>query len=88
MPVGYPDFTPDLCVEILPLGKSRESMLPKIDEYLGTNVRMVWVLDLKNRTVTVLRLGRERHVLSESDTLSGEDVLPGFSVLVSELFPK
>jgi hypothetical protein len=37
--------------------------------------------------VTVYRSRQQATILEESDTLSGEDVVPGFSCPVAELFP-
>jgi Uma2 family endonuclease len=47
---------------------------------------MVWIIDPEDRTVTVYRTPDEGRVLQESATLSGDDVLPGFSCRVAELF--
>ena len=50
---------------------------------LEAGVRLVWVVDTKRRTVTVYPGGQ---MLTEPDALSGDDVLPGFTVLLSRLF--
>jgi len=47
---------------------------------------MVWVADPQSRTVTTHRAGRPPRVLSEHDTLSGEDIVPDFAVPVAEVF--
>ena len=47
---------------------------------------MVWIVNPHSRTVTVHRTGRDPHILRENDTLSGEEVCPGFTVKVAELF--
>ena len=46
-----------------------------------------WVLDPDDRSLTVYRPDQPLRILGEADTVSGEDVLPGFSCRVSELFP-
>jgi Uma2 family endonuclease len=86
VPEGYPDVAADLCVEILSPGDRLSRLREKIAEYFARGVRMVWVVDPENRSVTVYRSPTEEHVLSEGATLSGEDVLSGFTCLVSELF--
>ncbi|MCS7158918.1 MAG: Uma2 family endonuclease, partial [Gemmatales bacterium] len=53
---------------------------------LRAGIEMVWVVEPQDRTVAVYRRGREPQVLGENETLSGEDVLPGFSVSVADLF--
>lgn len=47
---------------------------------------MVWIVDPEERCVTVYRQPDEGRELGESATLSGEEVLPGFSCKVAELF--
>lgn len=85
-PEGYPDTAPDLCVEVLSPGNLLSKILEKLREYFASNVRMVWVVDPEDRTVTVYRCADEGLLLHESAILSGDDVLPGFSCRVGELF--
>ncbi len=49
-------------------------------------VRLIWVVNPRTRSVHVYRPPAEVRRLSESDTLSGEDVLPGLAVPVAEIF--
>jgi Uma2 family endonuclease len=86
VPVGYIETPPDLAVEVLSPGTRMRQLRNKIREYFNRGVRMVWVLDPEDRTVTVYRTPDEGRLLHESATLSGEDVLPGFSCRVAELF--
>jgi Uma2 family endonuclease len=55
-------------------------------EYLDVGVRMIWVVHPIQRTVTVYRPDRSAHVFYDEDTLDGGDVLPGFTLLVAEIF--
>ncbi len=86
VPVGYIEVAPDLAVEVLSPGNRMRQIINKIREYFNRGVRMVWVIDPEERTVTVYRTPDEGRVLHESATLSGEDMLPGFSCRVAELF--
>lgn len=45
-----------------------------------------WVVDMDARSVTVHRSQRVRQVLAGDEVLEGEDVVPGFSVRISEIF--
>ena len=45
----------------------------------------VWLIQPRERTVAVYRPGRSVRLLRDTDRLEGEDVLPGFSVLVGEI---
>ncbi len=85
-PVGYPDASPDVCVEILSPSNQLTKILEKLREYFANNVRMVWVVDPEDRTVTVYRSATEGLRLAESAILRGDDVLPGFECRVGEFF--
>jgi Uma2 family endonuclease len=47
---------------------------------------MVWLIDPKRRTVEIHLLNDEPQILTEDDELTGGDLIPGFSVRVSEIF--
>jgi len=83
-PKGFLHDSPDLAIEILSSSSTVNAMKKKALEYFESGCRLVWIVDPGSRTVTVLRPdGNETTV---ADTLSGEDVLPGFSLVVTELF--
>jgi Uma2 family endonuclease len=85
-PVGYPDVAADLCVEVRSPSQSRRELRDKVREYLANGVRMVWVVEPDDQTVTVYRQPGEGRVLSEDATLTGEDVIPGFQCRVADFF--
>jgi Uma2 family endonuclease len=85
-PEEYPDVVADLCVEVLSPRQDRKKIFEKVREYLWAGVRLVWVVDPEDRTVTVYRSPEEGRLLHEGATVSGGDVLPGFSVPVAEFF--
>jgi Uma2 family endonuclease len=85
-PVGYPSAAPDLCEEILSPDDRHPRVMRKVSEYLSRGVRLVWVADPETRTVTVHRPDGSVRIAEESDTLSGEDMLPGFTAAVREFF--
>jgi Uma2 family endonuclease len=85
-PEAYPEVAADLCVEILSPGNRRSKMLEKLREYFACGVRMVWVIDPEDKTITVYRTPERGQLLHCGATLEGEDVLPGFSCPVSEFF--
>lgn len=77
---------PDLAVEILSSSNRPREIAEKIGEYLEAGARRVWVVDQERKTVTVHGPDRTPRTLGSGDVLDGEEVLPGFSVPVSELF--
>ncbi len=87
VPVGYIDVPPDLAVEVLSPGNTTRAIREKLEEYFERGVRMVWVVSPEDRTVTIYRTLNEGRILHESATVTGEDVLPGFTCAVADLLP-
>jgi Uma2 family endonuclease len=87
LPEGYIAIPPDLAVEVVSPNDHYSRVQKKVRHHLSHGVRLVWVVDPEDRSVTVYRSLQQVTILQEGDTLSGEDVLPGFSCLVSELLP-
>jgi Uma2 family endonuclease len=83
----YIEVAPDLAVEVLSSSDRPGQVRAKLLEYFKSGVRMVWIVDPLDRTVAVYRSPDEGRILHETATLTGEDVLPGFSCVVAELFP-
>jgi Uma2 family endonuclease len=86
IPTTYWRGAPDLAVEVLSPTDVRSEVDEKIEEYLKSGVALVWFVEPSPRRVTVHRRNAPPHVLGESDTLDGGDVLPGFRFPLSKLF--
>ena len=84
---GYAPIAPDLAVEVISPHDLVYDVDAKIAEYQGAGVRLVWVVNPILRTVRIHRADGSLSWLQGDAILSGEDVLPGFSCPVSELFP-
>lgn len=83
---GFFPEAPDLAVEVLSPGDRASEVLAKARYWLQAGCHEVWVVDPETTTISVYRGPDQIVVLDLSDTLSGGDVLPGFSVPVSEIF--
>jgi len=83
---GFFQGAPDLAVEIISPTDRPGEVKAKAKDWLEAGCRIVWLVDPETRTVAVYRGRAKAVVLRESDTLSGGDVLPGFSLAVSEIF--
>lgn len=86
VPPGFVELAPDLAVEVMSPGDTVAKIGRKVEEYVGAGVRVVWVVDPSNRTVAIHTLGRGVAVLRESDTLEGDEIVPGFRLSIAELF--
>lgn len=85
---GFPDLTPDLCIEVASPSNSRADRLlsDKAQMWLDFGAREVWVPNPETVTVTRYRPNRPPEVFAEDDILDGGNLLPGFSVAVWQLF--
>jgi Uma2 family endonuclease len=83
---GYLRLAPDLAVEVISPSDRAGQVSENVAEYLEAGVRLLWVIEPRQRTVTVYTPNQNARVLREGDILDGGDVLPGFSVAVAELF--
>ena len=82
-----PTLAPDLAVGVLSETDTKAEIDQKLREYFQSGTRLAWIIDPPTRTVAVYReQGEPARVLTESETLDGEHVLPGFTLVISELF--
>lgn len=81
---------PLIAVEVASPGDTMSKMNRRIIQQLSIGVRLVWLLDIESRTVTVYRPGVGRQIqqvtVEENEELIGDDVLPDFRRRVSEFF--
>jgi Uma2 family endonuclease len=87
VPEGYIEVPPDLAIEVVSPNDHYSRVQQKVRHHLTHGVRLVWVVDPTDRSVTVYRSLQQAIILQEKETITGEDVLPGFSCLVADFFP-
>lgn len=82
------EIPPDLAVEVV---SEDEDIFRKAREYLHAGVRRVWAVYADEKVVYVMTLNEQGGILSlpfgVDDTLDGGDLLPGFRLLVRDIFP-
>jgi Uma2 family endonuclease len=81
-PQGYLLTIPELVAEIRSKNDTRAALERKGADYLAAGTKVYWMLDPIQRTVTEYRPGAEPRTYTEDDTLTVEDVIPGFSLSV------
>jgi Uma2 family endonuclease len=86
LPKGYMDLAPDLVVEVVSPSDDADDMQLKIKEWLDAGARMVCYVYPSSRQVVIYRSLRDVRVLTDADTLLGDDILPDFSLPVNEIF--
>lgn len=76
---------PDFAVELLSETDNMADTVSKMQEYIANGLRLGWLIDPKTATARVFRANGSVEVKTFADTLSGEDVLPGFVLVLSIL---
>ncbi|MBI3697587.1 MAG: Uma2 family endonuclease [Acidobacteria bacterium] len=75
---------PDLAIEVVS-SETASELEQKVNRYLETGSRTVWVVYPESRTVWIHRATGSQH-LKEDQGLEEPDLLPGFRVAVSQIF--
>lgn len=83
---GHCTVAPDLVVEVISPNDRFYDVERKIEEWLAAGVRVVWIINPETKTVRILRATGSDVRLHQSDTLTCEELLPGFSCPVADLF--
>ena len=85
-PAGFPDYAPDLAVEVPGAGDRPGEVLAKVADWLNAGVRVVWVVDPERHVARVYRADGSESQFAEDDALNGEDLLPGFSLRLADIW--
>lgn len=83
-----PNLIPELTVEVLSPSNTTSEMLRKRKEFFLAGTQLFWIVDPNKRTVNVYTAPDDFETLGESDTLTGGDVLPGFTLKLADLFAR
>ena len=75
---GFLPLCPDFVVELMSRSDSWIQTQAKMVEYMESGCRLSWLLDPKGKRAAIYRIGKPPEVLTAPDSLSGEEVLPGF----------
>jgi Uma2 family endonuclease len=85
IPDGYALLAPDLAVEVVSPTDTASENHDKVQDYLRFGTRQVWVF-YPNRRTAVVHTPEGARTIEADGTLDGGDVLPGFSVRLSEIY--
>jgi Uma2 family endonuclease len=82
----YFEGAPELAVEVVSPSDSAEDLEVKVEQYLHSGAKQVWVLYPKTKRLHLFRPGNQLRVLDETQTLDAAELFPGLSVKVADLF--
>jgi len=80
---GFPPICPDFLIELRSRTDRLKPLQNKMQEYLASGLRLGWLINHQDKKVEIYRIGQEVEVVGIPVVLSGEDLLPGFSLEVS-----
>lgn len=81
---SFARIAPDFVAEIRSEGDSLSMLLVKMDEYIANGVRLAWLIDPIDRQAYVYRPGQPMQQVDFTASLSGEQVLDGFTLVLAE----
>lgn len=82
----FAPICPDFVLELRSKNDSIEKLRAKMREYIENGARLGWLIDRKNQQVEIYRSNQDVEVLNHPVSLSGEDVLPGFVLDLTEIW--
>jgi len=76
---------PDFVIELVSPSDSLKKTQEKMQEYMENGCRLGWLINRKKREVEIYRPGQDVEILQSPQTISGEDVLPGFVLYLQKI---
>lgn len=82
----FAPICPDFVLELRSKNDSIEKLQAKMIEYIENGASLGWLIDRKNKTVEIYRQNQDVELLNHPVNLSGEDILPGFMLDLTEVW--
>jgi len=86
LPLQFWNLAPTLAAEVISPSDSAAAVRNRAQLLLDAGTLVVWILDPDAKTIAVHRSGQPVKTLGVCDLLTDDDVLPGFSCPVADLF--
>ncbi|WP_416674149.1 Uma2 family endonuclease [Egbenema bharatensis] len=78
----FPPICPDFVIELRSRTDSLKPLQEKMQEYLNSGLRLGWLINPQDEQIEVYRAGQSLEVLQFPVSVSGENVLPGFILVL------
>jgi Uma2 family endonuclease len=82
----FPPLCPDFVVELRSPSDDLNTLQAKMQEYIENGAQLGWLIDPQTRQVKVYRPNQEAVCLDAPPILSGEPILPGFQLDLTDIF--
>lgn len=77
---------PDFVIELRSASDNLKTLQKKMKEYQENGTRLGWLIDPQTKTVEIYRVNEEVEILNNPLTLSGEEVLKGFTLNLEQIW--
>ena len=84
--LGFFPGAPDLAALVVSPGDTYTEVEDKVARTLDAGTQLVWIVRPKQKRVEVHRADGTSELLSQTETLRGETVVPGFERVVARIF--
>lgn len=74
--------------EVLAPQTTGADLFERLDEYLNAGMPMVWIVNPERRTIRVYRNDDTAKLFRGQEVIEDEPLLPGFRMIVAEVFPE
>ena len=79
-------MVPDFVIELRSKSDNLRKLRNKMSEYIESGVRLGWLIDPYEKRVHIYRADESVEILENPHQVSGEDVLPGFELDLTEIW--
>lgn len=83
---GFARIVPDFVIELRSKSDNLQKLQDKMNEYIENGVSLGWLIDPYEKKVHVYRRNGEIEILETAEKVSGEDVLEGFELDLTEIW--
>lgn len=82
----FAPLCPDFVVELMSPSDTLDKTRAKMKEYMENGASLGWLINRKQKQIEIYRQNQEVEILESPQTVSGEDVLPGFVLDLVEIW--
>ena len=82
----FAPICPDFVVELCSPSDRLIDVQTKMQEYLNNGTRLGWLIDPESKSAQIYRQNQRVEVQNAPNSLSGEDILPGFELDLQEIW--
>ncbi len=83
---GFAPIDPDFVIELMSPTDDLAITQRKMAEYMDCGIKLGWLNNTDEKEVEIYRLGKDKEILSNPNNLSGENLLPGLTLDLADIF--